>query len=104
MAKEHLHFDRPYHTIMHGGFKDGDVAWFPEGSKLYPLSAPCHQSRVRGQKRTRHQCQVRKVIVTDQVCQSTVLNASYNCVDRWAYKHPNKVSHPFLAWSVQTES
>ncbi len=19
------------------------------------------------------------------------LNASYNCVDRWAYKHPNKV-------------
>lgn len=20
------------------------------------------------------------------------LNVSYNCVDRWAYKHPNKVS------------
>jgi hypothetical protein len=22
------------------------------------------------------------------------LNASYNCVDRWAFKHPNKVSAP----------
>lgn len=22
------------------------------------------------------------------------LNVSYNCVDRWAYKHPNKVSLP----------
>ena len=31
MAKEHLSFDRPYKTILHGGFKDGDIAWFPEG-------------------------------------------------------------------------
>ena len=22
------------------------------------------------------------------------LNASYNCVDRWAFKHPNKVILP----------
>lgn len=33
MAKEHLEFDRPYKTVMHGGFKDGDIAWFPEGSE-----------------------------------------------------------------------
>lgn len=24
------------------------------------------------------------------------LNVSYNCVDRWAYKHPNKVSSRIL--------
>lgn len=52
MAKEHLHFHVPYQTVKHGGFKDGDIAWFPEGG----------------------------------------LNASYNCVDRWAYKHPDKTA------------
>ncbi|KAK9900257.1 acetate--CoA ligase [Cystobasidium minutum MCA 4210] len=52
MAKDHLSFDRPYKTVMHGGFEAGDIQFFPEGT----------------------------------------LNASYNCVDRWAYKHPNKTA------------
>ena len=51
MARETLHWDRPFHTVRAGGFETGDVVWFPEGG----------------------------------------LNASYNCVDRWAYKHPDKV-------------
>ena len=34
MAKEHLHFHRPYHTVRHGGFQEGDIAWFVEGGKL----------------------------------------------------------------------
>lgn len=33
MAKEHLHFQIPYQTVLHGGFKDGDIAWFPEGGQ-----------------------------------------------------------------------
>ena len=41
MAQEHLSFDRPYKTIMHGGFKDGDIAWFPEGSEYPRLSCSC---------------------------------------------------------------
>lgn len=51
MARETLHWDRPFHTVRAGGFETGDIVWFPEGG----------------------------------------LNASYNCVDRWAYKHPDKV-------------
>ena len=51
MAREILHWDRPFHTVRSGGFITGDIAWFPEGG----------------------------------------LNASYNCVDRWAFKHPDKV-------------
>jgi hypothetical protein len=51
MARQTLHWDRPFHTVRAGGFQTGDIAWFPEGA----------------------------------------LNASYNCVDRWAYKNPNKV-------------
>jgi hypothetical protein len=46
-----LHWDRPFKTVRAGGFKTGDIVWFPEGG----------------------------------------LNASYNCVDRWAFKHPDKV-------------
>jgi acetyl-CoA synthetase len=52
MARETLHWDRPFHTVRSGGFETGDIAWFPEGG----------------------------------------LNASYNCVDRWAFKHPDKVT------------
>ena len=51
MARDTLHWDRPFHTVRAGGFETGDIAWFPEGG----------------------------------------LNASYNCVDRWAFKHPDKV-------------
>lgn len=51
MARETLHWDRPFHTVRAGGFETGDIVWFPEGG----------------------------------------LNASYNCVDRWAFKHPDKV-------------
>merc|ERR1711990_1378465 len=52
MAKETLSWYRPYQTVKHGSFTEGDMTWFPEGQ----------------------------------------LNASYNCVDRWAYKHPDKVA------------
>ena len=51
MARDMLHWDRPFVTVRSGGFATGDIAWFPEGG----------------------------------------LNASYNCVDRWAFKHPDKV-------------
>jgi len=51
VARETLHWDRPFHTVRAGGFETGDIVWFPEGG----------------------------------------LNASYNCVDRWAFKHPDKV-------------
>ena len=53
MARETLHWDRPFHTVRAGGFETGDIVWFPEGG----------------------------------------LNASFNCVDRWAFKHPDKVRH-----------
>ncbi|PSR73241.1 hypothetical protein PHLCEN_2v10901 [Hermanssonia centrifuga] len=52
MARETLHWDRPFHTVRAGGFETGDIVWFPEGG----------------------------------------LNASYNCVDRWAFKHPDKTA------------
>ena len=50
-AKETLDWDRPFKTVRHGSFVNGDINWFPEGA----------------------------------------LNACYNCVDRWAFKHPDKV-------------
>lgn len=50
-ANELLYWDRPFTTVRAGGFKHGDVAWFPEGG----------------------------------------LNASYNCLDRWAHKDPERV-------------
>ena len=53
MARDTLHWDRPFHTIRSGSFENGDIVWFPEGG----------------------------------------LNASYNCVDRWAFKHPDKVRY-----------
>ena len=52
IARETLHWDRPFHTVRSGSFENGDIVWFPEGG----------------------------------------LNASYNCVDRWAFKHPDKVN------------
>ncbi|EKM57151.1 uncharacterized protein PHACADRAFT_119425 [Phanerochaete carnosa HHB-10118-sp] len=52
MARELLHWDRPFQTIRSGSFKTGDIAWFPEG----------------------------------------YINASYNCVDRWAFEDPNKTA------------
>ena len=52
MARETLHWDRPFHTVRAGSFEKGDIVWFPEGG----------------------------------------LNVSYNCVDRWAFKHPDKVT------------
>jgi acetyl-CoA synthetase len=52
IARQTLHWDRPFHTVRAGGFETGDIVWFPEGG----------------------------------------LNASYNCVDRWAFKHPNKTA------------
>ncbi|KAF8733266.1 hypothetical protein AX14_003959 [Amanita brunnescens Koide BX004] len=52
MARETLHWDRPFKTVRHGSFEHGNIAWFPEGG----------------------------------------LNASYNCVDRWAFKHPDKTA------------
>lgn len=39
MAKDHLSFDRPYKTVLHGGFKDGDIQFFPEGSEC---AVPIH--------------------------------------------------------------
>ena len=53
MARDTLHWDRPFHTVRSGSFENGDIVWFPEGG----------------------------------------LNASFNCVDRWAFKHPDKVGH-----------
>ncbi|KAF8635001.1 hypothetical protein AX15_000614 [Amanita polypyramis BW_CC] len=52
IARQTLSWDRPFKTVRHGGFENGDITWFPEGG----------------------------------------LNASYNCVDRWAYKHPDKTA------------
>ncbi|KAI0719794.1 acetyl-coenzyme a synthetase [Cerioporus squamosus] len=52
VAREALHWDRPFHTVRSGSFENGDIVWFPEGG----------------------------------------LNASYNCVDRWAFKHPDKTA------------
>ncbi len=57
MARETLHWDRPFHTVRSGSFENGDIAWFPEG----------------------------------------YINASYNCVDRWAFQTPDKVRICFLA-------
>ena len=51
MARETLHWDRPFQTVRSGSFENGDIAWFPEG----------------------------------------YINASYNCVDRWAFQNPDKV-------------
>ena len=31
MARETLHWDRPFHTVRTGSFENGDIAWFPEG-------------------------------------------------------------------------
>lgn len=31
MARETLHWDRPFHTVRSGTFEGGDIAWFPEG-------------------------------------------------------------------------
>ena len=60
VAREALHWDRPFKTVRSGSFEKGDIAWFPEGA----------------------------------------LNVSYNCVDRWAFKHPDKVpiSHTYLGY------
>ncbi|TFK71460.1 acetate--CoA ligase [Pluteus cervinus] len=52
IARETLHWDRPFKTVRSGHFETGDIAWFPEGG----------------------------------------LNASYNCVDRHAFKHPDKTA------------
>ncbi|KAI0087718.1 acetate--CoA ligase [Irpex rosettiformis] len=52
MARETLHWDRPFHTVRSGSFENGDIAWFPEG----------------------------------------YINASYNCVDRWAFQNPDKTA------------
>ncbi|KAH9962214.1 hypothetical protein BC827DRAFT_1260313 [Russula dissimulans] len=52
VAREALHWDRPFKTVRSGNFEKGDITWFPEGA----------------------------------------LNVSYNCVDRWAFKHPNKTA------------
>ncbi|KAF8480269.1 acetate--CoA ligase [Russula ochroleuca] len=52
VARETLHWDRPFTTVRSGSFEKGDISWFPEGA----------------------------------------LNASYNCVDRWAFKNPNKTA------------
>ncbi|KAI0801962.1 acetyl-coenzyme a synthetase [Irpex lacteus] len=52
MARETLHWDRPFHTVRSGSFENGDIAWFPEG----------------------------------------YINASYNCVDRWAFQTPDKTA------------
>jgi acetyl-CoA synthetase len=60
VARETLHWDRPFQTVRAGGFETGDIVWFPEGG----------------------------------------LNASYNCVDRWAFKHPNKVSVCTRSWMI----
>jgi acetyl-CoA synthetase len=46
-----LYWNRPFTTVRAGGFKNGDIVWFPEGG----------------------------------------LNASYNCLDRWAFKKPDAV-------------
>lgn len=58
MAREMLHWDRPFHTVRAGTFATGDIAWFPEGG----------------------------------------LNASYNCVDRWAFKNPDKVRLSYYSY------
>ena len=52
-ALDMLYWNRPFTTVRAGGFKDGDIVWFPEGG----------------------------------------LNASYNCLDRWAHKKPDAVSY-----------
>ncbi|KAL0570147.1 acetyl-coenzyme A synthetase 2 [Marasmius crinis-equi] len=52
IAKETLHWDRPFQTVQHGSFQEGNISWFPEGQ----------------------------------------LNASYNCVDRWAFADPEKTA------------
>lgn len=52
IARESLHWDRPFTTVRSGSFVQGNIVWFPEGG----------------------------------------LNAAYNCVDRWAFKDPSKVS------------
>ena len=64
MARELLHWDRPFHTVRSGSFETGDIVWFPEGG----------------------------------------LNASYNTIDRWAFKHPNKVRSISIALTPRSKS
>ena len=49
-ANEHIQWDIPFRSTLHGSFKEGNVSWFPEGR----------------------------------------LNATVNCVDRHAFKNPEK--------------
>lgn len=60
MAKELLHWDRPFTKVKAGGLAHGDPQWFIGGE----------------------------------------LNACYNCVDRWAYAHPDK---PALIYEADDE-
>ncbi|PVH90074.1 acetyl-CoA synthetase, partial [Periconia macrospinosa] len=51
-AYDLLQWDRQFSTVRHGGFEDGDIAWFPGGK----------------------------------------LNACVNCVDRHAFRNPDKIA------------
>ena len=47
---------------------------------------------VCGARRGRKEASLQRVQITvADLRYFPVLNASYNCVDRWAYKHPDKV-------------
>jgi acetyl-CoA synthetase len=104
MAKEHLHFQIPYQTVLHGGFEHGDVAWFPEGGQsaaslftfyIFRLSSSVgiHTATRRLSPQSSND---KQEAAADENWHLSLLNlglnASYNCVDRWAYKHPNKTA------------
>lgn len=44
MAKETLSWYRPYETVKHGSFKDGDMTWFPEGGESISESCTLRHS------------------------------------------------------------
>jgi acetyl-CoA synthetase len=69
MAKEHLDWHKAYKTVQYGNFKQGDVTWFPEGGEASVKSPRVHDLSFPAE-----------------------LNAAYNCVDRHAYKNPDKVA------------
>ena len=64
MAREPLHWDRPFHTVRSGCFRDGDVAWFPEGYLNACYNCVDRWAYQDPDKKTFHLCIVNLVIGT----------------------------------------
>ncbi|CCL99371.1 uncharacterized protein FIBRA_01389 [Fibroporia radiculosa] len=48
MARETIHWDRPFQTVRAGGFETGDIVWFPEGglNASYNCTLPLIQTAI----------------------------------------------------------